>query len=33
MKTMPLELPIKVIYLDQVLNPDTLSRSEKSGRD
>jgi len=24
---MPLELPIKVTYLDQVLNPDTLSRS------
>jgi hypothetical protein len=25
---MPLELPVKVTYLDQVLNPDTLSRSE-----
>jgi hypothetical protein len=30
---MPLELPIKVTYLDQVLNPDTLSRSEEFGRD
>jgi hypothetical protein len=27
---MPLELPVKVTYLDQVLNPDTLSRSEGS---
>ena len=29
---MPLELPIKVTYLDQVLNPDTLSRSKVRGR-